>query len=144
MSEPVLDNSPAPGDFTLGNVASPPAVSSITVSGDAVTLGLSAGLISGESYELSYARTSGSIRDAASNLLANFTGRSVDTSADIVPPVPSNLRRAVSAEYDNVITFNEPVQADADRRIATGRLEAPTRAPSPYPGTRIPEMPQES
>ena len=112
MSEPVLDNSPAPGDFTLGNVASPPAVSSITVSGDAVTLGLSAGLISGESYELSYARTSGSIRDAASNLLANFTGRSVDTSADIVPPVIESAR-AIALNMI-VITFNELVQADAD------------------------------
>ena len=111
MSEPVLDNSPAPGDFTLGNVASPPAVSSITVSGDAVTLGLSAGLISGESYELSYARTSGSIRDAASNLLANFTGRSVDTSADIVPPT---IASALAVTLDTItVTFDESVDADA-------------------------------
>ena len=111
LSEPVLDNSPAPGDFTLGNVASPPAVSSITVSGDAVTLGLSAGLISGESYELSYARTSGSIRDAASNLLANFTGRSVDTSADIVPPT---IASALAVTLDTItVTFDESVDADA-------------------------------
>ena len=141
LSEPVLDNSPAPGDFTLGNVASPPAVSSITVSGDAVTLGLSAGLISGESYELSYARTSGSIRDAASNLLANFTGRSVDTSADIVPPT---IASALAVTLDTItVTFDESVDADATggSHWSLGGADA---APSPYPGTRIPEMPQES
>ena len=111
ISEPVADNSTTPGDFSLSGVASSPTVSSISVSGSTVTLALSGPILASDSPVLAYARTSGSIHDPSSNILADFAGLEVDTSADITPPL---IESATATSLDTItVTFDEDVDADA-------------------------------
>ena len=111
ISEPVSDNSAAPGDFSLSGVASSPTVLSVSVSGSTVTLALSGTILASDAPVLSYGQTSGFVRDASSNPLADFADLAVDTTADITPPA---IVSAVAVSLDTItVTFDENVDADA-------------------------------
>ena len=111
ISEAVSDNSAAPGDFSLSGVASSPTVLSVSVSGSTVTLALSGTILASDAPVLSYGQTSGFVRDASSNPLADFAGLAVDTTADITPPA---IVSAVAVSLDTItVTFDENVDADA-------------------------------
>ena len=111
ISEPVSDNSATPGDFSLSGVASSPTVLSVSVSGSTVTLALSGTILASDAPVLSYGQTSGFVRDASSNPLADFADLAVDTTADITPPA---IVSAVAVSLDTItVTFDENVDADA-------------------------------
>ena len=86
MSEPVTSGTAGPGGFSLTTGGTAPAVSSISVSGETVTLTLSGPLPAG-AVTLNYDSTSGNVADVSDNTLADFSSVTVDTSADITPPV---------------------------------------------------------
>ena len=113
MSEDVASGAAGPGGFTVSvTPGTAPAVSSIAVSGSTVTLTLS-GPLSGGTKTLAYDPASGNVRDTAApaNLLASFTVRTVDTIADIAPPLISS---AVATSLDTItVTFDGDVDADA-------------------------------
>ena len=106
ISEDVSDASAAPGDFSLSGVASSPTVSSISVSGKTVTLTLSSAIVTSDSPLLSYSSTTGSIQDASSNSLADFSSVAVDTSPDTTPPTLS-LTGNTSVTISVGTTYND-------------------------------------
>ena len=97
MSEPVTSGTAGPGGFSLTTGGTAPAVSSISVSGETVTLALSGPLPAG-TISLSYDSTSGNVADVSDNTLADFSSVAVDTSADIRPPV-------ITLEGSNPVTI---------------------------------------
>ena len=110
MSEPVTSGTAGPGGFSLTTGGTAPAVSSISVSGETVTLTLSGPLPAG-TISLSYDSTSGNVADVSDNTLADFSSVAVDTSADTTPPA---IDRAVAASLNSVtVRFSENVNADA-------------------------------
>ena len=110
MSEPVTSDTAGPGGFSLTTGGTAPAVSSISVSGETVTLTLSGPLPAG-AVTLNYDSTSGNVADVSDNTLADFSSVTVDTSADITPPA---IDRAVAASLNSItVTFSENVNADA-------------------------------
>ena len=110
MSEPVTSGTAGPGGFSLTTGGTAPAVSSISVSGETVTLALSGPLPAG-AVTLNYDSTSGNVADVPNNTLADFSSVAVDTSADITPPAISG---AVAASLNSVtVRFSENVNADA-------------------------------
>ena len=110
MSEPVTSGTAGPGGFSLTTGGTAPAVSSISVSGETVTLTLSGPLPAG-AVTLNYDSTSGNVADVSDNTLADFSSVTVDTSADITPPA---IDRAVATSLNSVtVTFSENVDADA-------------------------------
>ena len=110
MSEPVTSGTAGPGGFSLTTGGTAPAVSSISVSGETVTLALSGPLPAG-TISLSYDSTSGNVADVSDNTLADFSSVAVDTSADITPP---SISGAVAASLNSItVTFSENVNADA-------------------------------
>ena len=110
MSEPVTSGTAGLGGFSLTTGGTAPAVSSISVSGETVTLALSGPLPAG-AVTLNYDSTSGNVADVSSNSLASFSSVAVDTSADITPPA---IDRAVATSLNSVtVTFSENVDADA-------------------------------
>ncbi len=67
LSEDVINNSAAPGDFVLsGDITTNPTVDAITADGDTVTLSLSGILDYDDVISLAYAKDTGSIDDTAS------------------------------------------------------------------------------
>ena len=67
LSEDVINNSAAPGDFVLfGGITTNPTVDAITADGDTVTLSLSGILDYDDVISLAYAKDTGSIDDTAS------------------------------------------------------------------------------
>ena len=109
MSEPVTSGTAGPGGFSLTTGGTAPAVSSISVSGETVTLALSGPLPAG-AVTLNYDSTSGNVADASFNSLADFSSVTVDTSADITPP---SISEAVATSLNSVtVTFSENVDAD--------------------------------
>ena len=110
MSEPVTSGTAGPGGFSLTTGGTAPAVSSISVSGETVTLTLSGPLPAG-AVTLNYDSTSGNVADVSDNTLADFLSVAVDTSADTTPPA---IDRAVAASLNSVtVRFSENVNADA-------------------------------
>ena len=110
MSEPVTSDTAGPGGFSLTTGGTAPAVSSISVSGETVTLTLSGPLPAG-AVTLNYDSTSGNVADVSDNTLADFSSVAVDTSADITPP---SMSGAVAASLNSItVTFSENVNADA-------------------------------
>ena len=110
MSEPVTSGTAGPGGFSLTTGGTAPAVSSISVSGETVTLTLSGPLPAG-AVTLNYDSTSGNVADVSDNTLADFSSVAVDTSADTTPPA---IDRAVAASLNSVtVRFSENVNADA-------------------------------
>ena len=110
MSEPVLDISTDADDFTVTEVVSEPVVESITVSGRMVDLHLNDVIEDDDSPTVSYARTSGSIEDPATNRLDDFTDRLISDGASPIPTLST-----VSPNFTNsrtipfTVTFDEPV-----------------------------------
>ena len=110
MSEPVTSDTAGPGGFSLTTGGTAPAVSSISVSGETVTLALSGPLPAG-AVTLNYDSTSGNVADVSNNSLADFLLMTVDTPADITPP---SIDRAVATSLNSVtVRFSENVDADA-------------------------------
>ncbi len=91
LSEEITLNSPAPGDFVLtGDITTSPTVNAVTANGATVTLTLSGSLDDDDVISLAYAKTTGSIDDAASNSLASFVAVTV-TNNIAPPPTPGLL-----------------------------------------------------
>ena len=110
MSEPVTSGTAGPGGFSLTTGGTAPAVSSISVSGETVTLALSGPLPAG-AVTLNYDSTSGNVADVPNNTLASFSSVAVDTTADITPP---SISEAVVTSLNSVtVRFSENVDADA-------------------------------
>ena len=78
---------PATGDFTVTVAGSSRAVSTVTVSGDTVTLTLASAVSAGDTVRLSYTAGSNPIRDPAGNEAASFTDRRAYNSTS---PPPDN------------------------------------------------------
>ena len=110
MSEPVTSDTAGPGGFSLTTGGTAPAVSSISVSGETVTLALSGPLPAG-AVTLNYDSTSGNVADVPNNTLADFSLVAVDTTDDTTPP---SISGAVATSLDSItVTFSENVDADA-------------------------------
>ena len=110
MSEPVTSDTAGPGGFSLTTGGTAPAVSSISVSGETVTLALSGPLPAG-AVTLNYDSTSGNVADVPNNTLADFLSVAVDTTDDTTPP---SISGAVATSLDSItVTFSENVDADA-------------------------------
>ncbi len=94
LSEEITVNSAAPGDFELtGDITTTPTVTTITANGATVTLTLSGSLDDDDVISLAYAKTTGSIDDAASNSLASFAATPVTNNIappDVTPPEVDN------------------------------------------------------
>ena len=109
MSEIVNSSGIGPNGFAVSTTGTAVTVSSIGGSNsDMLVLTLSGSISDADTITVSYG--GGDVRDLASNPLAGFSGRTVDTSTDITPPT------FVSATYSTgngalVITFSETVSA---------------------------------
>ncbi len=94
LSEEITVNSAAPGDFELsGDITTSPTVTTITANDNIVTLTLSGTLDDDDVISLAYAKTTGSIDDAASNSLASFAATPVTNNIappDVTPPEVDN------------------------------------------------------
>ena len=109
MSEIVNSSGTGPNGFAVSTTGTAVTVSSIGGSNsDTLVLTLSGSISDADTITVSYG--TGDVRDLASNPLAGFSGRTVDTSTDITPPT------FVSATYSTgngslVITFSETVSS---------------------------------
>lgn len=88
--EPLLSTSlPIGSDYAVIADGSPHTVSSVSISGSAVTLGLSASVAVGVSVSLSYTRAGGrEVKDVAGNLASNLSSQVV-TNETVPPSNPS-------------------------------------------------------
>ena len=114
ISEPVSDDSATASDFVISDVATNPAVSSITVSGSTVTLDLNRLITDADVPLVSYTRTAGSINDTAKNPLADFANEPVANDIDTTRPMvtaftttSSNPTNSQTIMY--AVQFSEPV-----------------------------------
>ena len=112
MSEIVNSSGTGPNGFAVSTTGTAVTVSSIGGSNsDTLVLTLSGSISDADTIMVSYG--GGDVRDLASNPLAGFSGRTVDTSTDITPPT------FVSATYSTgngslAITFSEPIGGTAN------------------------------
>ena len=112
MSEIVNSSGTGPNGFAVSTTGTAVTVSSIGGSNsDTLVLTLSGSISDADTITVSYG--TGDVRDLASNPLAGFSGRTVDTSTDITPPT------FVSATYSTgngvlTITFSEPIGGTAN------------------------------
>ena len=112
MSEIVNSSGTGPNGFAVSTTGTAVTVSSIGGSNSGtLVLTLSGSISDADTITVSYG--TGDVRDLASNPLAGFSGRTVDTSTDITPPT------FVSATYSTgngslVITFSEPIGGTAN------------------------------
>ena len=112
MSEIVNSSGTGPNGFAVSTTGTAVTVSSIGGSNsDTLVLTLSGSISDADTITVSYG--TGDVRDLASNPLAGFSGRTVDTSTDITPPT------FVSATYSTgngslAITFSEPIGGTAN------------------------------
>ena len=112
MSEIVNSSGTGPNGFAVSTTGTAVTVSSIGGSNSGtLVLTLSGSISDADTITVSYG--TGDVRDLASNPLAGFSGRTVDTSTDITPPT------FVSATYSTgngvlTITFSEPIGGTAN------------------------------
>ena len=119
MSEIVNSSGTGPNGFAVSTTGTAVTVSSIGGSNsDTLVLTLSGSISDADTITVSYG--TGDVRDLASNPLAGFSGRTVDTSTDITPPT------FVSATYSTgngvlTSTFSEPIGGTANRALPAAR-----------------------
>ena len=123
ISETVFDRFATAADFTISGVTSTPAVTSIAVSENTVTLNLDDSITDADIPLVSYTRTDGSIEDLATNPLADFANIEATNDIDTTPPVDTtpptvvisstqvtrgSITNLVTANF--TATFSEPIQ----------------------------------
>ena len=106
--------------FTVSNVATMAAVSTVEISGTTITLTLSASMTDSDSPSLTYAADPGNpITDAAGNALASFSAQSVTNNLDTTIPIVSDISVAEGDAASIQLEISEPIFAD---NIPPGRF----------------------
>jgi len=100
-----ITSTAAAADFTVNGIGVN-TISTVIASGTIITITLATGSISdADTVTVDYARVTGSVIDASSNILANFVGQSVTNSLDTTAPTLNSAATVTTTTID--VTFSE-------------------------------------
>ncbi len=110
LSEPILDNGTVNADFTVSGVGANIEVLDILFGTDTITLNLNGNITDDDAPQVSYAASTGTIHDPATNRLANFDNSPIFNGIDGTRPIPTLAVGQITPEGASfIVTFDEPV-----------------------------------
>ena len=121
MSEGIVDSESVPFNFRVSGIATDPDPLSATFGDNTIDLAFEIDIEDDDVLVLSYARSTGSINDTATNILADFSGFTVTNELDTTPPTPTvsngdiSLTNQLSLPF--TVRFDESVTGLAEDEI---------------------------
>ena len=121
MSEGIVDSESVPFNFRVSGIATDPDPLSATFGDNTIDLAFEIDIEDDDVLVLSYARTTGSINDTATNILADFSGFTVTNELDTTPPTPTVSNGDISLTNQSplpfTVRFDESVTGLAEDEI---------------------------
>ena len=110
LSEPILDNGTVNTDFAVSGVDANIKVLDILFGTDTITLNLDDNITDDDAPQVSYAASTGTIHDPATNRLENFDDSPIFNGIDGTRPIPTLAVGQIMPEGASfIVTFDEPV-----------------------------------